>query len=307
MATDGVKIIDSDTAHDTYWNIMDLYDNGATAETIRMQIPFPQTDYYDDFDYEIFTTVYALAMWEIGFIKEDIVCEVKKVIDKGACVKIWTEEFDAKSGKQRQKELDKLWNKITSENVKVRKRKKYKLIDKFLFDINDVLVFQLSEKYFHVTILLNVTQYRGECTYRFGKILCKSQSLPTLEQIKNSKIIGRKIPSGFGMDMTNILAMGFEELHKQGGIGEVLKREAERTGSFEIGMSMIGIDHRELINFTDKFTKIGNLNLKEVCKQMGSLGVASTFEELTSQFKDFDYHLKVFQEGTFDIKDMLNE
>jgi len=30
MATDGVKIIDSDTAHDIYSNIMDMYDGGAT-------------------------------------------------------------------------------------------------------------------------------------------------------------------------------------------------------------------------------------------------------------------------------------
>lgn len=307
MATDGVKIIDGDTAHDTYWNIMDLYDSGATSETIRTQIPFPQPDYYDDFDYEIYTTAYALAMWEIGFITEDIIQEVKKVIDKGACVKIWTEEHDSKSGKQRQKELDKLWNKISSENIKVRKRKKYKQIDKFLFDINDVLAFQLSDKYFHVTILLNVNQYRGECTYKFGKILYESQTLPTIEEVKNSQIVGRKIPSGFGMDMTSILAMGFEELQKEGGIEEVLKRESERTGSYEIGMSMTGIDHRELINFTDKFTKIGNLNLKEVCKQMGSLGGASTFEELTREFKDLANYIKVFQEGTFEIKDMLNE
>ncbi len=307
MATDGVKIIDGDTANDTYWNIMDLYDSGATSETIRTQVPFPQPDYYDDFDYEIYTTAYALAMWEIGFITEEIVQEVKNVIDKGACVKIWTAEHNAKNGKQRQKELDKLWNKITSENTKVRKRKKYKQIDKLLFDINDVLAFKLSDKYYHVTILLNATQYRGECTYKFGKILYKSHILPTIEEVKNSQIVGRKIPSGFGMDMTSILAMGFEELQKQGGINEVLKREAERTGSYEIGMSMTGIDHRELINFTNMFTKIGNLNLKEVCKQMGSLGGASTFNELTREFNDLANYIKAFQESTFEIKDMLDE
>lgn len=125
MATDGVKIIDGDTAHDTYWGIMDLYDGGATKETIREGLPFPQPDYYDDFDYEIYTTAYALAMWEIGFITDEIVNEVKSVICKGACVKAWTADADAKTGKQRQKELDKLWNKITVANAKVRKRKKY--------------------------------------------------------------------------------------------------------------------------------------------------------------------------------------
>lgn len=48
MATDGVKIIDGDTAHDTYWGIMDLYDNGATVETIRTQILFPKLGFDDD-------------------------------------------------------------------------------------------------------------------------------------------------------------------------------------------------------------------------------------------------------------------
>ena len=35
MSTDGVKIIDGDTAHDTYWGIMDLYDSGADFNTIN--------------------------------------------------------------------------------------------------------------------------------------------------------------------------------------------------------------------------------------------------------------------------------
>lgn len=39
MATDGVKIIDGDSAHDIYWGIMHLYDNGASIKTIRKQFP----------------------------------------------------------------------------------------------------------------------------------------------------------------------------------------------------------------------------------------------------------------------------
>jgi hypothetical protein len=137
--------------------------------------------------------------------------------------------------------------------------------------------------------------------------LFKSQTLPAIDEVKNSELVGRKIPSGFGMNMTGILAMSFEDLQEQGGIDDVLKREAERTGSYEIGMSMTGVDHKKLINFTEKFIRIGNLPLKEVCKQMGSLSVASTFEELTSEFKDLDNYIKIFQEETFNIKDMLNE
>ena len=36
MATDGVKIIDGDLAHDTYEYIMELYDSGASAEIIKV-------------------------------------------------------------------------------------------------------------------------------------------------------------------------------------------------------------------------------------------------------------------------------
>jgi hypothetical protein len=305
MATDGVKIIDGDTAHDTYWAIMDLYDSDANNKTIREKIPFPLQDYYDDFDYEIYTTAYALAIWEIGFITEDIIQEVRRVIDKGACVKVWTEEHDAQSGKERQKELDELWSKITATNVEVRKRKKYELIDKFLFEINDVLTFQLADSQNYAIVLLDITQYRGECTYKFGNVLYKSEAMPTIEDVKKCELIGRKIPSGFGMDMDSILSAGFEEIERQGGIEEILKREAERTGSYEIGMNMTGIDHRALTNIADKFTKVGNLNLKDACRNTGSLNVASTFEELTWAYNDLDHYISVFQQETFKIEGLL--
>jgi hypothetical protein len=307
MATDGVKIIDGDTAHDTYWGIMDLYDNGATVETISTRIPFPQPDFFDDFDYEIYTTAYALAFWEIGFITDEIIQEVKRVIEKGACVKVWAEEYDVKEGKARQKELDKLWNKINTPNQKVRKRKKYKKIENFIFDINDVLTFQLSDNNFYATVILDITQYRGECSYKFGKIIFKDIKQPTIPDVEKSKIIGRKIPSGFGMDMTKILSMGFEEMQKQGGIEAILKSEAEKTGSYQIGMIMTGIEHKNLINLSNKFQKIGNIKLKEICKQVGSMGGATTFEDLTRNFDDLNNYLRIFKEETFEIKELLDK
>ena len=42
MATDGVKIIDGDTAHDTYWGIMDLYDSEADYVIINKEFPLIQ-------------------------------------------------------------------------------------------------------------------------------------------------------------------------------------------------------------------------------------------------------------------------
>jgi hypothetical protein len=297
MATDGVKIIDSDTAHDVYWGIMDLYDDGASIETIKKEFPFPQSkdEYYDDFDEEIYSTAFALAIWEIGGMTEDILKEVKAIIDKGACVKVWSEEYSLKEGKARQKELDKLLGKISSVNQEIRKRKKYKKVTNFIFYVDDVLTFQLKDKKNYVTILLNIQQYRGSCTYEFSKILFVDDKVPELENIMNSEIIGRKIPSGHGMDMDKILSIGMEEMIKQGGIEEILKREAEKTGSFVIGIDKIGIEHKDLINFKDKFQKIGTIRIKKDYKDTGSFGYASTFDDFSRDFPDLNKYIKSFK------------
>ena len=53
MATNGTKIIDGDTAFDTYWGLMDLYDSGSELEMILQEFPLVQEEYFDDFDNEI--------------------------------------------------------------------------------------------------------------------------------------------------------------------------------------------------------------------------------------------------------------
>ena len=128
MATDGVKIIDGDLAHDTYEYIMELYDNGASAEIIKKEIPFIKEDYGDetDFYHEIFVTAYALAFWEIGELTDEILNEVKRVIELKAGVNLWTKDVDEKEGKKRQKVLDRFLEKISAPNKKVRNRKKYR-------------------------------------------------------------------------------------------------------------------------------------------------------------------------------------
>jgi len=122
MATDGIKIIDGDTAHDTYWGIMDLYDSGADLRIIEKEFPLEPANYSDDFENEVYATSCALALWEIGQLTEEKLCIVKAIIKKGACVKAWSAENE-KDGPARQKELDKFLRKISEINTKVRARK----------------------------------------------------------------------------------------------------------------------------------------------------------------------------------------
>jgi len=123
MATDGVKIIDGDTAHDTYWGIMDLYDSGVDFEIIEKEFPLIPREPIDDFYDEIYVTSCALARWEMGKLNNDDLTYIKAVIDKGACVAEWSKGSPAE-GKARQKVLDKFWQKISTPNEKVRTRKK---------------------------------------------------------------------------------------------------------------------------------------------------------------------------------------
>ena len=135
MATDGGKIIDGDLAHDSYEYIMELYDNGASAEIIKKEIPFIKEDYGDetDFYHEIFVTAYALAFWEIGELTDEILNEVKRVIELKAGVNLWTKDVDEKEGKKRQKVLDRFLEKISAPNKKVKNRKKIQSCKKSIF------------------------------------------------------------------------------------------------------------------------------------------------------------------------------
>jgi hypothetical protein len=303
MSTDGVNIIDGDTARDTYWAIMDLYDSGATRETIRTKMPFPQTDYHDDFDYEVYATAYALAIWETGFMTDDILQEIKRVIHKGACVKVWTDSYGPVFGKRRQKVLDKLWAKITTANTRIRTRKKYKSIKQLLFSINDVFSFQADDTNYYAIILLDVIQYRGQCDYRFGIIQYQDKRLPAMSDIENGTIAGRKIPFVTGPDLAAIFSMSMDEKLRHGGIEPLLNNQADRTGSYDIGMTMVEVNHKVLINFSDRFIKIGHFDLIEECRKMGSLRLATTFDELIE-----GYHTRYAEDiksGTFQIHDLL--
>ena len=81
MATDGVKILDGDTAFDIYALFIDAYNQGAGGEALREMYEKDKIQYsFDDSEYEICVTVYALAFWEIGELTPDIIREVDVVI-----------------------------------------------------------------------------------------------------------------------------------------------------------------------------------------------------------------------------------
>lgn len=292
MATDGIKIIDGDIARDTYEQIMDLYDSDANIETIRKEVPFVKDDYGTDSDFyhEIFVTSYALAFWEIGEMTDEILNEVKRVIDLKAGVKVWTEECDENEGKKRQIELNKLLKKISEPNQKIRKRKKYKLIKNFYFQPDDVLAFQLSDKNYYAVICAKVTQQRGQCTYDLVATTFKGKTKPTIDDLKNCFIAGRKIGSGYDAKTTLSYQPKVDEIWRY------IKQD-----NFFFGLSYHLVTHKDIITFKDKFKVVGKLKIKESFKKDGGYGYESSFDRFESIFGDLDNHMKVFGEQKYPV------
>jgi hypothetical protein len=292
MATDGIKIIDGDLARDTYEQIMDLYDSDASIETIIKEIPFVKDHYGTDseFYHEIFVTSYALAFWEIGELTENILEEVKRVIDVKAGLKVWTEECDENEGKKRQKELDKFLKKISQPNQKIRKRKKYRIIKNLYFQPDDVLTFQLSDKNYYAVICAMVTQQRGQCTYDLVATTYKGKEKPTINDLKSCYIAGRRIASGY--DFRTILL-------RQPNVDEIW--EYTKQDNFLFGLPYHLVTHKDIISFKDNFEVVGKLKIKESFKQSGSYGYESSFDRFEIIFSDLDKHMEIFREQKYPV------
>jgi hypothetical protein len=285
MATDGPKIIDSDLAHDTYWRIMDLYDSNADIDTIQKEIPFVRlvSEIDEDFHHEVFVTSYALAFWEIGAINDDILNEVRAVMDKGACVKDWN-ATDPKAGKARQKELDKLWKKISKPNLKIRARKKYRLIANLHFKTDDLLAFKLKDNSYRAVVCARIDQYRGQCNYILVPTTYKGDQKPTPNDVINYDLAGIKIGSGYDIETTKQMQPGVEELWKL----------FSNDIYFFFGLVQLAVDHKDFIYFKSHFEKVGTLKIKDSFKGSGSFQYEGTFDRFEDIFGDLDHHLKIF-------------
>jgi hypothetical protein len=286
MAIDGVKIIDGDTAHDAYWGIMDLYDSQANLELIEKEFPINEADDFDAFDHEIYVTSCALAYWEIGQMTDEKLSFIKTVIEKGACVKEWSEHDEAQ-GKARRRELDKFWKKISQVNHKIRARKKYRKITNLYFQPDDLLTFKLKDGSYRAAICIEIEQYRSQCDYILVPTTYNSAKKPTTEDLKDKEILGRRLGSGYDQQITK---------EKQPGIERVWNFEYEGGNcNYFFGLVKLAVPHKDFINFKDQFEKVGSLKIIEGLKQTSSFGYEDNFEGFERVFADLENYIKVFQ------------
>jgi hypothetical protein len=291
MATDGPKVIDGDIAHDTYWDIMDLYDNEVDIERVVKEFPVEVED-YNEFEYEIYVTVLALAFWEIGALSEGLLQTVRHTIDRGVGVRFWTEESGEKEGRERQRELDRLWNKITKPNTKIRKRKKYRRVTNYHFHPDDLLTFKLNDDNYYAVICAEISQYRGQCNYGLALTTYRNSRKPTPQDLENYEIVGGWIESGYDMRSTRQLQPGIEDLW----------RLFPNRTNFFFGISYHLVTHRDFYSFRDRFESVGSLRIKASFKKTQSYGYESTFNRFEELLADLDGQIKTFHEEKVSVK-----
>lgn len=297
MAIDGIKIIDSDLAHDVYNEFMDLYDANVEIDKIREKIETWRSEHLDDIEFEIFITSYGLALWETGNLPEDVYNEIKTTISKGAGVAMFLEEVNEKEAKGRQKELDKLLTKISNPKASPRKRKTYKKVTNFLFEIDSIVSFKLPDESYRAAILFNIDQYRGHCDYQFTPTAYSSHNKPTESDIASGKVFIHKI--GCGYDRETVKAM-------QPGVEKFWKVDSKFTMPFTIGLPIYAIEHKDLTKFKDKFEVIGSVKIADDFKKLGSIGYDSTFERFSEPFIDVvDRNVEVLKYEMIDLNEIL--
>jgi len=298
MATDGTKIIDSDTAHDTYWGIMDLYDSEAELEMILEEFPLKQkqSDYFDAFDNEIYVTSCGLAYWEIGLMTPKRIEYIETIVSKDACVNEWKKSSE-KEGKLRKTVLTRFLNKIRKENTKTRKPKKYRKISNFVFNENDILSFKLKDNTYRSLICMKIEQYRGNCNYWFVPTMYKSSEKPTEKSITEEMILGSTIGSGYDKETTR---------QQQPGV-DVIWDYVGGNRKFFFGFVIDAVAHKDLLKFKGAFEKIGVVKIIEGLKRTGSFGYSENFERFEERYGDLDKQISIFGYKKYPIKIMIEK
>jgi hypothetical protein len=239
MATDGVKIINSDLAEDLYAQFMDSFQEGRNFTQLNNQFLNSKAEFSENtIEYEICVTVYGLAFWEIGALTEIMLQEVQTVINQKNTVNYWAKEVGKETADARQKELDELLEKISKPNLNPIKRVK-KQPKPNLFNIGDVLSFQHPDRNYGTAFIVDIYKMSGFSLYSICRTCDTTVHKPTMQDFLQSTFYASGTPTvdDLGAITTKL---------------SVWVNQAERN---------------ELEKFFDCFSKIGKIDFTLPCGQ----------------------------------------
>lgn len=253
MSLDGAKIIDGDLANDIYNDFMSLYDEGYEIEEIKSKIEEYKLELRDDLEQEIYLTVFAQALWEVGENVEDLRLQIEDFQRSNKAFAIWN-KVDKNLAEERKKVIGRFLNKISVKRKSPRPRKKYRKIKNAIFATGDLLSLESKNKKI-IVLMAGSFQNGNSFVYKFA--FCKESfdEAPNETRINRLEFFGRKIPSSL------------------------------TECGFELGLEEIFVEHSDLVKIKNEFAKFGHVELDKEKYGDGSFSYSSSTEEI---IKDYD-------------------
>lgn len=184
MGTWGTAIKSNDTSADIYADFFDLYNDGKEPTEIKEKLIADNQNGTNDFWFTL-----ALALWETKSLPNDILEEVREIIENESDLKVWR-ELDASEAdiKKRKVVLEKFLVKLESEKAKPKARKRISKKDP-IFKKGSCLTFKLENGNYGGGIVLESDFETG-----FGYNLIVSTRInqtikPTVSDFKNCKVL----------------------------------------------------------------------------------------------------------------------
>ena len=253
MSLDGAKIIDGDLANDIYNDFMSLYDESYEIEEIKSKIEEYKLELIDDLEQEIYLTVFAQALWEVGENVEDLRQKIEDFQRSNKAFAIWN-KVDKNLAEERKKVIGRFLNKISVKRKSPRPRKKYRKIKNAIFATGDLLSLESKNKKI-IVLMAGSFQNGNSFVYKFA--FCKESfdAAPNETRINRLEFFGRKIPSSL------------------------------TECGFVLGLEEIFVEHSDLVKIKNEFAKFGHVELDKEKYGDGSFSYSSSTEEI---IKDYD-------------------
>ena len=190
MGTWGTAIKDNDDFDDIYSEFFDLYNNGGDPNNISQKILAENLEILGiEEERHNFWFALALAQWETKSLDPNVLSTVEEIIVSGNDLELWLEfqasELDIK---KRKVVLDKFLEKLKSERIKAKPRKRKKLKTP-IFLTGDCFVFKMKNGNYGGALVI-ATDENPETAYNLiATTRLNESSKPTLSDFENADVL----------------------------------------------------------------------------------------------------------------------
>jgi hypothetical protein len=185
-------ILGNDTSCEVRERFFELYDNGEKSESISKIILKEQAENLK-YDRTNIWLGLAMACWECKLLTSEILSEVKTIIDTKEDIEFNKElDADEKFLKQRQKNLETFYIKISTEKEKARKRKKVPIEVETIYLPGMCLSYKNANGKYVGIFLTKSEHFRNKGRLEFFFMDFETKNIPSIEEFINSKLYGLK-------------------------------------------------------------------------------------------------------------------